>query len=126
MFKNLNLFQTANAMARHAAHTQAISARNIANADTPGYRAAQVQPFSETVKSHYGALRTSRAGHISDDGALVSTRSMTSQGFRDPNGNSVSIEEEMVTSVNAARDHEKALAIYRHGLTVLRTAIGRH
>jgi flagellar basal-body rod protein FlgB len=42
-----------------------------------------------------------------------------------PNGNSVSLEEEMVAAVDASREHNRALAVYRHGMTVLRTALGR-
>ncbi|HBT01561.1 MAG TPA: flagellar biosynthesis protein FlgB, partial [Citreicella sp.] len=35
MFQSLDVFRTAIAMARHAGTQQALSAQNIANADTP-------------------------------------------------------------------------------------------
>ena len=44
---------------------------------------------------------------------------------RDPNGNSVSLETEMLRAVDVQRQHSLALAIYRSGLSVLRTAISR-
>ena len=39
MFEGLEIFQLAGGVARHAASRQAVVAQNIANADTPGYRA---------------------------------------------------------------------------------------
>ena len=43
----------------------------------------------------------------------------------DPNGNSVAIEDEILRSVDAKRQHDRALAIYRSSLNILRTSIGR-
>jgi flagellar basal-body rod protein FlgB len=43
----------------------------------------------------------------------------------DPNGNSVALETEMLRAVDVKRQHDRALAIYKSSLTVLRTAIGR-
>jgi flagellar basal-body rod protein FlgB len=42
-----------------------------------------------------------------------------------PNGNSVSLEQEMLNSVEIQREHNRALAIYKHSLDVLRVTIGR-
>ena len=51
MFQNLDVFRTAMAMARHAGQAQALSAQNIANADTPGYRARDLPDFQQTLRS---------------------------------------------------------------------------
>lgn len=128
MPKELNIFQTAGAMARHAGARQAIVARNIANADTPGYRAQTVAPFSDT----YGTATTSvsprvaRPGHIHSQSAMsapIDIKYSTTEPS--PNGNTVSIEEEMMNSIEITREHTRALAIYRHALSVLRMTIGR-
>ena len=42
-----------------------------------------------------------------------------------PNGNSVSIEQEMVKAASARQDHEMALAIYRTTSDILRASLGR-
>ncbi len=47
------------------------------------------------------------------------------EGERDPNGNSVSLETEMLNAVSAKRQHDRALAIYKSSLTVLRASLGR-
>lgn len=127
MYQSLDLFQTAVAMARHAGTRQAVVARNIANADTPGYRAQQIAPFGDV----YGAapmsqIRQSRPGHLAPDPRLRVTAAPVVGGTEaSPNGNTVSLEDEMLASVAVSRDHNRALAVYRHGLTILRTALGR-
>ena len=42
-----------------------------------------------------------------------------------PNGNSVSVEEEMLAAVEVQREHSQALAIYRHAMGIIRTSLGR-
>jgi flagellar basal-body rod protein FlgB len=47
------------------------------------------------------------------------------RGHDAPNGNSVSLEAEMVKSVEARQNHEMALAIYRATSDVIRASLGR-
>lgn len=126
MYQSLELFQTAGAMASHAGARQAVVTRNIAHADTPGYRAQQIAPFRDVYNTGPAAeLRQTRAGHLTTGSAQTAARPVATNGEASPNGNTVSLEEEMFASVAAAREHNRALAIYRHGMTVLRTALGR-
>jgi flagellar basal-body rod protein FlgB len=46
-------------------------------------------------------------------------------GAEAPNGNSVSLEKEMVKSAEARQEHEMALAIYRATSDVIRASLGR-
>lgn len=124
MFQNLDVFRTAMAMARHAGMKQAYSAQNIANADTPGYRAKTVPEFTSTLRQSMSGQRATRDRHLNG-----STDRQVDVGDRDaiadPNGNTVSLEEEMVFAVDAKRQHDRALAIYRNNLSILRTSLGR-
>lgn len=126
MYQSLDLFQTANAMARHAGARQAVVARNIANADTPGYQAQRINAFQDVYsETGTGALRASRTGHITNlAGGAVAPRTTAATAEPSPNGNSVSIEDQMLSSVSITREHNRALAIYRHTMTVLRTSLG--
>ena len=126
MYNSLDLFQTASAMARHAGARQAVVARNIANADTPGFQAQSIAAFQDVYRADgAGEMRTTRAGHmtLSEQGTL--SRTTLASGNPSPNGNSVSIEDELLNSVAVGREHNRALAIYRHAMTVLRTSLGR-
>lgn len=127
MFQDLSIFQTATAMAKHAGVRQSVVAQNIANADTPGFRAREVIPFEEMVKvTSQSTQLATRSGHLRFDGETQSSNiTRFSESEPSPNGNSVSIEEEMLKAVGISQDHNRALAIYRHGMTVLRTALGR-
>lgn len=123
MFQNLNVFRSAQGLSIHASRQQAQIAVNIANADTPGYRAAHVREFNDAFEGI--SLRHSRAGHLSGSSSSQDSGLIKADVEASPNGNNVSLEEEMVASVAASRDHERALAIYRHGLTMLRAGLGR-
>jgi len=126
MFENLKIFSMASALAQHGAARQAIVAENIANADTPGYRARDVASFAESYDSGPSTgLRASRPGHHFEGEASYSLapREVYRPGAASPNGNTVSIENEIFSAAEASSDHQKALAVYRSALSVLRTSI---
>lgn len=124
MFQNLDVFRTAMDMARHAGTQQAYSAQNIANADTPGYRARSLPAFRETMRDAMMGQRATREAHLNGSrGREVDFRE--SRDAMDPNGNTVSLEQEMVNAVGAKRQHDRALAIYRSNLSILRASLGR-
>ncbi|WP_084861587.1 FlgB family protein [Salibaculum halophilum] len=127
MFNSLDVLQAAMDMARHAGARQAVTAANLANADTPGYRARAIAPFSETYEAAPAAdMRRTRPGHLSPDpGSDGSARREFSTAEPAPNGNSVSVEQEMLSAVEIEREHNRALTIYQHSLEVLRLSIGR-
>ena len=115
MFDNLELFELATARARHATARQHVVAQNIANADTPRYRAQTMESFEEMYRS-LGTDRLSRADF---------SRTYDARTPLSPNGNNVSLELEMVAGVDAQRSHNRALNVYRSALNIMRTSIGR-
>lgn len=125
MFDRLEIFRMAQALAVHAAGRQTAVARNVANADTPGYRAQDAAPFSQTYDAMEQAMRTTRPGHSGGPGVAEATRLLDAGGEASPNGNTVSLESEMVRATEIRGQHDRALAIYRSGLHILRTTIGR-
>ncbi|WP_370046875.1 MULTISPECIES: FlgB family protein [Salipiger] len=125
MFQNLNVFQTAMALAKHSGLRQALSAQNIANADTPGYRALDIPDFEATLRASDPHQRATRNRHLHGLRSDHLPEPTLRRSSVDPNGNSVSIEGEMVTAVAASRGHGRALSIYRSSLNILRTSLGR-
>lgn len=124
MFENLTVFQTSAAMARHAGQSQALISLNVANADTPGYVGKELAAF-ETLYAPLDAVATQRAtrvGHLngSVEGYELAATEMRAGGS--PNGNTVSLEVELLKSADAKSDHDRTLAIYKFALDVLRTA----
>ena len=128
MFENISIFKTASAMAVHAGQKQALIAQNVANADTPGYQARDLPDF-QSLYHHDDAQvqRATRRGHL--NGAIGGTGVATPverPGTASPDGNTVSVEQEMLGAVDAARQHERALAIYKSALNVLHSTLARN
>lgn len=125
MFETLDVFRLSSAMAKHAGQKQALAAQNVANADTPGYRARDIPDFRTLYlpTADAGAQRATRARHLNGvPGASGMVAPVEIKQGATPNGNQVSLEAEMLKSVDAKRQHDRALAIYKHAMTVLRSA----
>ena len=127
MFANLQIFQLSHAMATHAGARQAVVAQNIAHADTPGYKARDLRPFADMVDRRGEGLRATRTGHLhgSPMGQVTLAAMERDSAGSNPNGNTVTLEQEMLHAVDTKRQHDRALAIYKSSLTILRSAIGR-
>lgn len=126
MFEKLEIVRMAQAFAAHAGGRQGEIARNIANADTPGFKARDLRPFAETYGQDSGRMRATRGRHLdalTPDASAPQERLVT--GAASPNGNTVSLEAEMVKAVETRQQHEMALAIYRSTSSILRTSLGR-
>lgn len=128
MFSDLNIFKTASALAAHAATRQSAIAQNVANADTPGYRATDLPAFSNLYEtaSEDLSLRATRAAHFQSGPGNYGfeLREFERPGNESPNGNTVSLETEMVHAAEVKFSHDMALTVYRSGLNILRTSLG--
>ncbi len=127
---NLNLLTLARGLAGHAAARQSVIAQNVANADTPGYKAKDIAPFTEVLEQTAPdrfAMRVSRAGHLAttSEGPALRATDDARFGAESPNGNTVSIEDQMMRAVEVQQNHELALGVYRKSLDILRSTLGR-
>lgn len=126
---SIGILQMAGQLANHASARQTVIAENIANADTPGYKARDIASFADTYSApaKMAAQRPPRAGHIPLDGATGGFATFESSSFNaeDPNGNTVSLEDQMVRSADIRMEHDLALGIYGKSLDILRAGMGR-
>lgn len=127
MFENLELTRMANAMAQRAGARLGVIARNVANADTPGFKAMDLPSFAETYQNSDFAMRATRAEHFdaATDASQPQLQPRRAKGADAPNGNTVSLEQEMVKMADVRQDHEMALAIYRNTTDILRASLGK-
>ncbi len=127
MFQSLSVFETAYAMAVHAGQKQAVVAQNVANADTPGYVARDLPSFKDIYapSESSNVQRATRDGHLHGRASDVRTMIEKDPSFASPDGNSVSIDAEMLRGTEAKRQHDRSLAIYNSALTILRSSLGR-
>ncbi|WP_240794035.1 FlgB family protein [Pseudorhodobacter turbinis] len=115
----------AQALASHAGQRMGVIAKNVAHADTPGYKTRDLPDFAKTYADQHGqGLRATRPGHL-DAGATNKIEPMILRGPGAPNGNSVSLEGEMVKAATVRQDHDMALAVYTSTSDILKLALGR-
>ena len=110
---SLDILRLAQSFAAHAATRQQAISQNIANANTPGYRSRDAVAFSDF-------LETSGRG-AGDDLLRHDVRPVTAA----PNGNTVSLEHEMMRAAEARNQHELALGVYSTARDILRTVIAK-
>ena len=152
---DLTVLTMAKGLASHATLRQSLVTQNIANADTVGFRARDVKPFAliyegpgapergpqaaregrggPVVEAAFQANAT-RPGHSGFE-AIQQQRSsapfaasvyeVSRLGAESPNGNSVSIEDQMARGARAIAEHEMALGVLRKSMDLIRMSIGR-
>ena len=99
------LFEVASRHMTWLAERQMVTAANIANADTPGYRAQEVNPFSSYLDGSAIQLAATSPMHLSIDAReaqSVGTRAGTGWNTSH-SGNNVSIEKELMTASSSNR-----------------------
>lgn len=106
---------------------QRVLAENVANADTPNYRAKDLAPpnFEREVAASV-ALAITEPGHIG--GASGGTEFATDSNGRyevRPRGNSVTHEDEMMKVASNQMDFEAAASLYTHSLDLIKLAAGK-
>lgn len=119
MLSNIRLLDTMSAMAAHASQRHAVIAKNIANADTPNFKAQDIEPFSELFDAaarDRQNIKSLRAGTVELDANDVAS----------PNGNTVSLEQQMMLSTQTKGSHDMALAVYRKSLDMMKMALGKN
>jgi flagellar basal-body rod protein FlgB len=112
---------------------QELLSQNVASADVANYTPRDLKPmdFEETLRStsrqssSAGALTITNPRHI----ALRRSSALEEQETRDsetsPNGNSVSLEAEMIKVADTQAQYQAATNIYAKTITMMKTAIGR-
>lgn len=128
MDHNLTLLRLASSLAAHATARQGLIAENVAQADTPGYRARDIADFATTLEEGPGfSARATRGGHmpLAEGDPRFEPREAAAFGAETPNGNSVSLEDQMVRAAELRQSHDLALGVYRKTMDILRTSIGK-
>ena len=71
--------------------------------------------------------RTTRPGHIAfgADTHGFEPREQAAMGAETPNGNSVSLEDQMMRAASVRQEHDIALGVYAKSLEILRTAVAK-
>lgn len=132
-FSQLSFFRLVGQRLDYLTQRQAVLAENVANADTPGYRPNDLEPFAEQVvrAARASSLPMARThpGHVQASGGRpepAEAGSMRDAYEVSPSGNEVVIEQQMIAVTQNAMDHQLALNLYRKQAGLIRLALGRN
>lgn len=129
---NLPLFQALKTKMQWHQVRQGVLAENVANADTPQYRAKEVENYSfgdHLDRETFGLQTAStKSGHIA---SMMSATSGVKLEKRDmfeitPSGNNVVLEEQMMKVTENQMDFQAASTLYSRGLGLIRTALSKN
>ncbi|MDA0230016.1 MAG: flagellar basal body rod protein FlgB [Proteobacteria bacterium] len=110
---------------------QQLLAHNVANANTPGYKAQDLNPltFETMVRAGAGrmAARATRSGHLSGGTAGSTTKfklkAETDSRQKSMTGNDVVVEQEMMKVAQTSMDYQLTTNLYRKHLALIRAAL---
>jgi len=110
----VSLFDLAAQQSRWLAVRQSAVASNVANANTPGYVAVDVEPFEKVLDKTGVKMAATQAAHLTGQG----TESGFAVSEQDdpsilPSGNSVSLEDELLKAGDIRRQFELNTAIVK-------------
>ena len=121
----LTLFGLASRHAQWATTRQAAIAGNIANANTPGYKAVDTEPFSALLDKSGASIARTSSRHLDVSGASASATKTTAGGGWETssNGNTVSLEQEMLKADEVQRAFSLNNAIVRSFHRMILTSV---
>ncbi|HVZ27147.1 MAG TPA: flagellar basal body rod protein FlgB [Rhizomicrobium sp.] len=112
---------------------QDILTENVANADTPAFTARDLKPidFAQELRNESQPSHNARQLSVTDPRHISLSKNSTQ--FEDyevhdaeanPNGNSVSLEQEMIKVSDTQAQFQAATNLYAKTITMMKTAIG--
>jgi flagellar basal-body rod protein FlgB len=123
----IGLFDLAERRLAWADRRQALLAQNIANANTPGYRPHDLRSFATTLAGAGGAapVRTQPKHLAGISGAGQQSESELRPAARAPDGNAVTLDDQLVKVADTATTHALVTTIYKKYLGLFSMALGR-
>ncbi|MDR7040040.1 flagellar basal-body rod protein FlgB [Methylobacterium sp. BE186] len=119
------LFDLASQQARYLAVRQATIAGNVANANTPDYRARDVVPFAQVLARTGLEMAATASAHLDGEGLRIPVRTAESRDGWDvlETSSSVSLEQEMLKASDVSREHSLNAGVVKSFHRMLMAAV---
>ena len=123
--ETLALFSLASQRASWLSTRQATIASNVANANTPGYRAQDVTPFASVLSHLQLPMAATAQGHIQPNAlAGAKSRVITTESWDVVySGNSVNLEQEMLKAGQVSGAHALEVGVVKSFHQMLMSAV---
>ena len=111
----IELFSLASQHNRWLSTRQAAIAGNVANADTVGYKAMDVEPFEAAMQQARLAMASTNPGHLAPAGGNANASPVRSDAPWEVkhSGNSVSLEQELIKAGEVNRAYRLNTSIVK-------------
>ena len=121
------IFDLAERRLAWAHRRQAVLAQNIANANTPGFKPHDLQPFSRALgnATAVGPVRTQPNHLAGTSGASAPQEVVDRSHMQSPDGNAVALDEQLVKVADTDTTHELVTSIYKAYIAMFNTALDR-
>ncbi len=104
---------------------QQVLSQNVANADTPGWRARDLKPFASLLGKPPITLAGTEGASLAAGGARDAAGAAAAPGEVAPDGNGVVLDKELLKVAETDTAHELTTGIVQAWIVMFRTAIGR-
>lgn len=131
--QNIPLMKAMSAKMNYLEKRQAVIAQNIANADTPDYRARDLSKvdfgsvLKDVVKTDRVRMTATHVGHMPPPGQVETAKEGKQKITYEvaPAGNAVIMEEQMIKATETNMEYTLLTNLMRKQSGMIRTALGR-
>ena len=130
-YSKINIFTIMEQKLSYHSANQDVLARNVANADTPKYKAQELPDLNFKRLAMQEArrleVRMTNQKHIkaaSPSGTAYRTENMQKTYETTPVKNKVSLEEQMAMVANNKHEYDKTISLYKKTAEMFKTALG--
>jgi flagellar basal-body rod protein FlgB len=122
---SISFFKNASQRLQWLSNRQKVISENVANSDTPGFKAKEVTSFAKMVEgTHKTGILTTNVRHI---GSAVDTPGIQSVVDKEAwsetlNGNTVVLEQQTIKANEVGENYQLAAKLYRKGYDLLTLA----
>jgi flagellar basal-body rod protein FlgB len=124
---SIGLLDLAEQRLKYLGARQGVLAENVANADTPAWKAKDLQPFAAVLEgTGFNARSPTQTNPMHLRGTMADTPGLTTlRGEQAPDGNQISLDQQLEKIAQTDSDHEAVTAIYRRYVGMFKEALGR-
>ena len=122
---DIGLFRLAERRLNWVEQRQQVLAQNIANASTPAFKAHDLSPFQSSLADQGVAIARTNSAHLAGLHSLEQGREQSAHG-KSPDGNTVSMEEQLGKVADTASTQELVTSLYHKYQEMFRMALGKN
>ncbi|NNU17406.1 flagellar basal body rod protein FlgB [Parvularcula sp. ZS-1/3] len=126
MIDGISLFTTMTNKMDYLTTRHTLLAQNVANADTPGYKAQDLKNFTEALRTvkPAGMLATHGRHMIAELGNTTFREDNAVGGWETaPSGNQVTLEEQMINAADNARDYQLSTQLMKKHVGMMKAVL---